>query len=345
MGAPLQVRVVDEAALRAAVTPAVAVRAMRGAFRADGEGRTHVPPVINLDVPAARGEFHIKTALIDGFPRVAVKVASGFYDNPGKGLPSGSGLMAVFSAETGLPEALLLDNGFLTDIRTGAAGAIAADVLAPAAITRVGILGSGLQARHQVRCLREVREFAQVIVWSPNAEHAQAYATEMRREGYDVAVAATPEAVCREADVLITATPSRRSLVEAGWLHDGQHITAVGSDSPGKQELDPECLDRADLVVVDRYAQCSAFGELKHALAAGLIARHDVHAELGQIVAGVKPGRTSETQLTIADLTGVGFQDTAIASAALDLLLDGTAGAPRRGGPGQASGSATPAGS
>jgi ornithine cyclodeaminase len=119
----------------------------------------------------------------------------------------------------------------------------------------------------------------------------------------------------------------------------------VGSDSPGKQELDPVCLDRADLVVVDRYAQCSAFGELKHALAAGLIARLDVHAELGQIVAGLKTGRSSERQLTIVDLTGVGFQDTAIASAALDLLLDGAAGARRRSGPGQESGSAKPPGS
>jgi len=320
MRAPLQVRIVDERALREVVTPSVAVQAMRDAFRADGEGRTHVPPVINLDVPAARGEFHIKTALIDGFPRVAVKVASGFYDNPVKGLPSGSGLMTVFSAETGLPEALLLDNGFLTDIRTGAAGAIAADVLAPATIDRVGILGSGLQARHQVRCLRVVREFTRVIVWSPHAAHAQAYATEMEREGYDVAVAATAEAVCRAADVLLTATPSRTPLVAAEWLREGQHVTALGSDSPGKQELEPECLGRADLVVVDRLAQCSAFGELKHALAAGLMAGHDVHAELGQIVAGLKPGRTSDAQLTIADLTGVGFQDTAIASAALDRL-------------------------
>jgi ornithine cyclodeaminase len=320
MGAPLQVRIVDEAALRAAVTPSVAVQAMRRAFGADGEGRTHVPPVINLDVPGARGEFHIKTALIEGFPRVAVKVASGFYDNPAKGLPSGSGLMAVFSAETGMPEALLLDNGFLTDIRTGAAGAIAADVLAPPTIDVVGVLGSGLQARHQVRCLREVRRFSRVIVWSPNAQHAHAYGAEMRGEGYEVGIRTSAEAVCREADLLITATPSRQSLVSAGWLRDGQHVTALGSDSPGKQELDPECLDRADLLVVDRYAQCSAFGELKHALAAGLITRHDVHAELGQIVAGLKPGRTSDTQLTIADLTGVGFQDTAIAGAALDLL-------------------------
>lgn len=320
MSGSLQVRAIEEAALRAAIDPAAAVAAMRDAFRADGEGRTHVPSVINLEVPAARGEFHVKTAHIDGVPRIAVKIASGFYDNPSKGLPSGSGLMAVFSATTGMPEALLLDNGFLTDIRTGAAGAIAADVLAPARVTAVGILGSGVQARHQVRCLRVVRAFTQLIVWSPHERHTRAYAEEMSGEGYEVTVAPNPEAVCRAADVLITATPARTPLVRAEWLRAGQHVTAVGSDSPGKQELDPACLDRADLVVVDRFAQCAAFGELKHAIAAGLLTKHDVHAELGQVVAGLKPGRTDDSQLTVADLTGVGFQDTAIASAALDCV-------------------------
>src|SRR5260221_9895111 len=148
---------------------------MREAFRADGEGRAHVPAVINLDVPAHRGELHVKTALIDGVPHVAVKIATGFYDNPAKGLPSGSGLMAVFDATSGLPVALLLDNGFLTDIRTGAAGAIAAEALAPAVLTTVGVLGSGLQARYQVRCLRCVRAFTRIVAWSPERLHLDAY--------------------------------------------------------------------------------------------------------------------------------------------------------------------------
>src|SRR3979411_2823422 len=127
--------IIEEGALRNVITPRVAVDAMREAFRADGEGRAHVPAVINLDVPAGPGELHVKPALIDGVPHVAVKIASGFYDNPAKGLPSGSGLMAVFAAATGLPVARLFDNGFLTDIRTGAAVAVAAETLAPSAIT------------------------------------------------------------------------------------------------------------------------------------------------------------------------------------------------------------------
>lgn len=311
--------ILQEDALRAVMTPDRALAAVRDAFRADGDGRTNVPPVINLEILASRGEFHVKTAHIEGVPHVAVKIASGFYDNPAKGLPSGSGLMALFDAATGLPVALLLDNGFLTDVRTGAAGALAADYLARQTITTVGVVGSGIQARQQVRCLRVVRSFARIVAWSPNRARLDAYCTEMAAEGYDVLAADSIEAVCAAADVLITATPSREALIHAEWLREGIHVTAVGSDSPGKRELHPACLGRADIVVVDRYAQCAAFGELKHALDGGLLSPQHVRT-LGEIVAGHTPGRTSDTQITVADLTGVGFQDTAIASAAFELL-------------------------
>ena len=303
--------IIEEPALRAAITPKRAVQAMREAFAADGNGLTRVPPVINLDIPGARGEFHIKTAHISGVPHIAVKVASGFYDNPAKGLPSGSGLMALFDAATGFPSALLLDNGFLTDIRTGAAGAIAADYLARQRITTVGVIGSGIQARWQVECLRVVREFSRIVAWSPTRARLEAYCAEMRGEGFEASAAGNAREVCWAADVLITATPSREPLVRCDWLRPGMHVTALGSDSPGKQELDGDCLLRADLVVVDRLSQAAGFGEISHAQGAA------VHAELGEIVAGKKPGRATDEQLTIADLTGVGFQDTAIASAAL----------------------------
>jgi ornithine cyclodeaminase len=160
------------------------------------------------------------------------------------------------------------------------------------------------------------------MAWSPTRERLHAYCAEMRTEGYDATAATDPEAVCAAADIIITTTPARETIVKADWLRDGVHVTAVGSDSPGKRELDPECLDRADLVVVDRYGQCAAFGELKHALDAALLTRHDVHGELGEIVAGRKPGRTTDMQITIADLTGVGFQDTAIASACAGLISE-----------------------
>jgi ornithine cyclodeaminase len=311
--------VVDEPAIRAVMTPERAVAAVREAFRADGEGRTHVPPVINLEIPAARGEFHVKTAHIEGVPHVAVKIASGFYENPARGLPSGSGLMALFDASTGLPVALLLDNGFLTDIRTGAAGAVAADCLARQASRVAGVIGSGVQARHQVRCLRVVRNIARLVAWSPNRQRLEAYCADMRAEGFETTAAASVQEVCAAADVLITTTPSRTPLVQPPWLREGVHLTAVGADSPGKRELEAACFERASLVAVDSEAQCGAFGELRYALEGGHIPASDVRA-LGTIVAGHTAGRTSDAQITIADLTGVGFQDTAIASAVVGLL-------------------------
>jgi ornithine cyclodeaminase len=306
---------IDERTLRGLVTPADAVRAVREAFQADGEGRTAVPAVINLPVPGTRGEFHVKTAWVAGVPLIAVKVASGFYDNPALGLPTGSGLMALFDAATGMPLGLLFDNGFLTDIRTGAAGAVAADCLARRDVDSVGVIGSGVQARFQIACLREVRPIRRIIAWSIDAPGLESYCREMRDTcGFEAVAAAGPEEVCRQADVLVTATPSTSPMIRAEWLRPGQHVTALGSDSPGKQELEAACLVRADRLVVDRLSQCARFGELSHALSAGLMREEDVWAQLGEVVAGVRPGRTDDGQITICDLTGVGFQDTAIAA-------------------------------
>ena len=309
----------DEPTLRAAVTPAAAVSAIRDAFRADGEGRTAVPAVINLPIPGTRGEFHVKTAWVDGVPFIAVKVASGFYDNPARGLPTGSGMMALFDAATGMPLGLLFDNGFLTDIRTGAAGAVAADCLARRDVHTIGVIGSGVQARHQIAFLREVRRFARIAAWSIDRPGLEQYCSEMRAaHGVEAVACATAEDACRAADILITATPSHEPLVCADWLKPGLHITAVGSDTPGKQELEAACLSRADVVVVDRLSQCARFGELSHALAAGLMREEDVRGQLGEVVAGRKPGRLRDDEITVCDLTGVGFQDTAIAALAWD---------------------------
>jgi ornithine cyclodeaminase len=307
--------------IRAAVSPADAVRVIREAFRADGLGNTTVPDVINLAIPGTQGEFHIKTAHVAGIPHIAVKVASGFYENPARGLPTGTGMMVLFDASTGMPVALLLDNGYLTDVRTGAAGAVAADVLARSTVETVGVIGSGVQARHQVRCLREVRQFTRLVAWSIDRDGLSAYCDEMRDTlSLDAFAAANAEAVARAADVLITATPSRAPSVMASWVRPGTHVTALGADGPGKQELDPQLVAGADLFVVDRLSQCRRLGELQHALAARLMREDDVYAELGQIVAGKVRGRTSHHEITVADLTGVGFQDTAIASLAFERL-------------------------
>jgi ornithine cyclodeaminase len=309
--------ILEEQDLRRAVSARDAVDAIRAAFAADGRGDTAVPAVINLPVPGTHGEFHVKTAWVRGVDVIAVKVASGFYDNPALGLPTGSGLMALFSAATGLPVALLFDNGFLTDLRTGAAGAVAADLLARPSIDTVGVIGSGVQARYQVQCLREVRPFTRLVAWSPDRPGLVAYCAELAEAfGIEVHAAADAEEVCRAADLIVTATPARAPIVKAAWLRPGQHITALGSDTPGKQELEAACLARADRVVVDRLSQCAAFGELSHALRAGVLTEAGVAGTLGELAAGLKPGRSSALEITVCDLTGVGFQDTAIAALA-----------------------------
>jgi ornithine cyclodeaminase len=226
-------------------------------------------------------------------------------------------MMALFNAATGMLSGLLFDNGFLTDIRTGAAGAVAADCLARRNVDTIGVIGSGVQARHQIACLREVRSFRRIAAWSIDRPGLEQYCEEMRATyGLDAVACASAEDACRAADILVTTTPSHEPLIRAEWMRPGLHITAVGSDTPGKQELDAACLAKADIVVVDRLSQCAKFGELSSAIAAGLMREEDVRGQLGEVVAGRKPGRTRDDEITICDLTGVGFQDTAIAALA-----------------------------
>jgi ornithine cyclodeaminase/alanine dehydrogenase-like protein (mu-crystallin family) len=321
------VRIIEEQAVRAAVGPAEALAAAERAFRALGEGTAVQPTPLGLDVPPVSGEVHVKGAYLTGSPVFALKVATGFYQNTTRGLPSGAGLFLIFDATTGFPLALLRENGYLTDLRTGAAGALAARHLAPEHIGMVAVLGSGIQARLQLTCLALTRRFDAVRAWSPTREHLERYCAEMEGElGVPLRVAAGPEEAVRGADLVITATPSRRPLVRAHWLAPHATVIAVGSDGPEKQELSAECLARADKVVADRVSQCVALGEIHHAVAAGLLDPSRVYAELGDIVTGRKPGREGD-ELIVCDLTGVGAQDAAIAEAAWRRL-----GGPEGGG-------------
>jgi ornithine cyclodeaminase len=309
----MRILLLAEADLRRIAGPPEALRAVRTGFEALARGRAVLPGVLHLDLPDARGEVHVKGAHLRGSPFFSIKEAGGFWGNPDRGLPVGSGLVLVFDAQTGGPRAILLDNGYLTELRTGAAGALAALLLARAELRRVGILGAGSQARYQLEALCAARRPGRARVWSRRREPAEAYAREMTlRLGLPVEVAGTArEAV--EADLVVTTTTAREPVVRAEWLQPGLHVTAVGSDSPEKQELEPGVLARADLVVADHLGQCLRLGEIHHAVAAGLMRAEDVHAELGEVAAGLKPGRTSDEQVTIADLTGVGVQDAALA--------------------------------
>lgn len=308
----MKVTLLTEAELRRCVELDVeAIAAVEDAFTRLANGEAAMPPIVCVDIPEHRGEVDIKTAYVRGLDSFAIKIASGFFENYRFGLPSGSGMMVLVSARTGLPEALLLDNGYLTDVRTGAAGAVAARHLARTRVETVGIIGAGVQARYQALALRRVREFRRVLVWGRSRERAEAYAAEMApRLGVEVVAASDAESVVRASDIMVTTTPSREPYLRAEWLHPGLHITAMGSDGPEKKELFADVLARADLVVCDCRTQCERLGELHHARP---VPSGDRIVELGEITSGRRAGRTDDAQITVCDLTGTGVQDTAIA--------------------------------
>jgi ornithine cyclodeaminase len=280
------------------------------------DGRAMVPPVAHLDASEHHGEVDIKTAYVRGVERFAVKIASGFPENATLGLPTGSGMMVVFSSRTGFCEAVLLDNGYLTDLRTGLAGAVAAQWLAPKEPDIVGILGTGVQARYQLLCLALVRKIKTVLAWGRSDEHLQRYVEEMDAEhGIRIQATKSVEDLVRRSQLVVTVTASRSPLIRADWLHPGLHITAVGADFPGKGELEPAVLERADRLYCDRLEQCRQIGELQHWRGARALDAY----ELGAVVRGAAPGRQSDNEITLCDLTGVGVQDTAIANRACAL--------------------------
>lgn len=307
--------ILNESEIRACVAlDLAALEAVEEGFASLARGEVIVPPPMNIDVPERQAEIHVRTAYARGLPGFAVKIASGFGINATRGLPPSSGLMVLLSAETGFPLAVLLDNGYLTDVRTAVAGAIAAKHLARTEVPVIGIVGTGDQARYQVRALRLVRDVRRVVVYGRRREAAEAYAQEMSEElqvPVDVAVAVAD--LVAASDLVVTTTGSRAALIEAGDVRAALHITAIGSDGPGKQELDPRILGRADKVVCDLRSQCARLGELQHALRAGILADDAPVLELGDLVTGLKPGRTSDSELTVCDLTGLGIQDTSIA--------------------------------
>jgi len=274
----------------------------------------HLPPIMMIEVPENKGEVDIKSAHIEGYPSFAVKLASGYFENPSDGSPSGSGMMVLISAETGFPQAVLFDNAYLTNVRTGAAGAIAAKYLAPEEVTTAGVIGSGTQARFQMKALQKVRNFERLLVYSRTAENVRKYISEMEPAlGVEVISADSPEEVVRNSEVVVTTTPSHKPFLKADWLHPGLHITAMGSDTEHKQELFPEVLSSADLLVCDKKSQCFRLGELHYGKEAGLIAPSGDIVGLGEITSGQRSGRSSDQEVTVCDLTGVGVQDTVIA--------------------------------
>jgi ectoine utilization protein EutC len=224
--------------------------------------------------------------------------------------------MLLLSARTGLVEAVLLDNGYLTNVRTAAAGAVAAKWLARPDARVAGMIGAGAQARLQLEALRLVRGIERAWVWARDAEKAQSFAETAGAElGLEIGVSPSCEDLVRRSDIVVTTTPSTTPLIQAGWLQPGQHVTAMGSDAEHKNELAPDVIARARYVC-DRQSQCAVLGELHHAIRAGAVRSDARFPELGQVIAGQESGRTSDRQITVCDLTGTGAQDTAIATLA-----------------------------
>ncbi|MGO4705592.1 ornithine cyclodeaminase family protein [Microvirga sp. 2MCAF38] len=295
-----------------------AIDALKEGFKAASAGKVSMPPVGYLGFPEADGDCHIKYGHMEGDPLFVIKVSTGFYRNVETALPSSNGLSIVFSAKTGEPVALLQDEGWLTDLRTGLAGAIATQIMCRKDAFRVGIVGTGTQGRLQLRALRHILKDRnlEIQVWGRSPEKIAAYRADMATFGIDVCEAASLEQLCRTSDIIITTTPSKAPLLQAAWIKPGTHITAVGADAPGKQELAVQLVGRANAIMVDSRPQCTDHGEIATAVAMKAVDPAEC-LEIGEVLNAGGLLSRQESDITIADLTGLAVQDIAIAKVAL----------------------------
>ncbi len=290
------------------------IPAIEAGFVAYSRGKAVIPPVAEMLFDNPPGDVHIKYGYLLDDDYYVIKIASGFYDNPKLGLSSSNGMMMLFSKKTGELKSIFLDGGYMTNIRTAAAGAIAAKYLAPKYIECVGMVGAGIQGKLQLKYLKSVTNCRDIIVWGTNDKELKIYKKEMELIGYRIKTTKNIDEIERKCNLIITVTPSKKPLLRARNIGKGVHITAVGSDTPEKQELDSTILDKADIVVADSLKQCMERGEIFHAVKNNLISL-DKPVELGNIIFGKNPGRTNEDQITVADLTGVAVQDIQICKA------------------------------
>lgn len=304
-----------------------AIDCVESAFRSLVEDDVSMPPVLRLDIAAYHGEVDVKTAYVPGLETFTIKISPGFFDNPRLGLPSTGGLMVALSSTTGLTQAVLLDNGYLTNVRTAAAGAVAAKHLARADASIATVYGAGVQARMQMQALALVRPLKEGRVWAREVSKAEAAGRELTHQlGFPVVAVRDPEVAASGSDVIVTTTSARQPIFKAAWLQPGQHLTAMGSDAEHKNEIEPGALAVTDVYVADRLAQVKVLGELRHAIAAGVVEDESPIPELGDVIVDPARGRISDKQITMADLTGTGIQDTAIAALAHSKALASEAG-------------------
>ena len=284
------------------------------AFKSLSLGKTVMPPILRVDIEKYHGESDVKAAYIEGLDSFAVKVASGFFNNPKLGLSSSNGLMILLDSQTGIIKSVLLDKGYLTDVRTAIAGAIASKYLSNPKSSTVAIIGAGIQARMQLEALSLVRSIKNVKVWSRDINKANEYIENLSKKyDFKFQVFDNTHDLVKDTDILITTTPSKNPLIKFDSLPKGIHITAMGSDAEEKNELDPEIIKNCDAYVPDNQGQTMILGELNHAVKNNLIKNDTIFNDLGKIIINPELGRNNIDDITVADLTGTGVQDTAIA--------------------------------
>ena len=286
-------------------------------FASYSRGEVVVPPVGEMHFESPPGDVHIKYGYINNDEIYVIKIASGFFQNTDMGLPNGNGMMLVFNQKTGQPIAILQDEAYLTDVRTAVAGAICAKYISPKKVDGIGIVGTGVQAKMQLEYLKDIIDCRKAIVWGRSEASLLKYVADMKDSEFDIAITQNIDDVVDGCQLIVTCTPAERPLISR--VNPGTHITAMGSDTLSKQELDSSILLEADLVVADSKSQCEIRGEIHQAIKLNRFSM-DTVVELGEIINGDKEGRTSEKQITVADLTGVAVQDIQISKAVLEHL-------------------------
>jgi ornithine cyclodeaminase len=286
-------------------------------FIAYSLGEAVVPPVGELLFENPPGETHIKYGYIKHQPYYVIKIASGFYENAKLGLKSSQGLMLLFSQQTGVLQAVLLDEGYLTDIRTVVASMITLKYLAPAKVDCVGIVGTGMQAKLQLEFLGQVCDCKDIMVWGRNQESSIAFQKHFQNSDFTINIASSLSELASTCNLIITTTPSREPLLDFSQIRKGTHITALGSDTSGKIELAPSIIKNAYIVVSDSIPQSQSRGEVFQARKHQCLDKAKL-IELGTLIQNPQLGRTNDQQITVADLTGVAVQDIMIATAIFD---------------------------
>ncbi|MBA2459335.1 MAG: ornithine cyclodeaminase family protein [Gemmatimonadales bacterium] len=317
----MSIRIVSASDIRAKVSFAELIEPVSRAFQESSAGLAQNGLIVML--PAERadlGDVYVKTGTMSGHRVYIVKISPWFALNTERGEPQG-GFIGVFDSRTGRTLAILNEEHYLSDIRTAAAGALAARTLAPARVRTAGVLGAGVQAYWQPQALYRERPFDTLLVWARNEGKAAALSLRLSGVLPEVVIEVSNdlEHTVRCADVLIAATSAKESLVRGAWLREGQHITAVGADDPSKCELDATALRRAR-VFVDSLETAAANGDVHRAIQDGDYSLQDVSGEIGEVMSGSKPGRTSPSDITIAKFVGLGAQDLVAAETILERL-------------------------